>query len=261
LNNNQSPVKENSIYGSKWNNIHNGYFSDPFVAQPFIEAIQQAIVLSRPTVVADLGGGTGFILKELLKLKELSKLRMINVDVSTLQLSECTDKRITLLQASVDQITREQLQTNKTPLLLFARSLLHYFGDFGLKPLLSHIRKTLEKGELFVHQTACFENKEDAECLNLIYYLMGTSKWYSTLDNLKSILSECGFSIYDIHPATKLQLKSNDLALRYHLNTQQNIFIRTEIEKVYDQKAEVFISSSNDFTAWLHYFIFSCKAN
>jgi len=256
----QSVSKENGIYGSRWNTIHNGYFSDSKVAFPLIEVIKRAIKANHPNVVADLGGGTGFILKELLKHQELSNMRLVNVDISPLQLSECVDDRISYLQASVDQITRSQFQTNENGLLIIARSLLHYFGYSGLRPLLRHIRRQLMKGEIFVHQSACFENVKDAECLNLVYKLMSTPKWYSTVDNLKSMLNDAGFSVYDVCPAVKLQLESNDLSERYQLNSQQKILIQKEIERLYGQKSEVFISSTDHFTIWLHYFIFTCKA-
>lgn len=256
----QSVLKENGIYGKRWETLHNGYFADPEVALPLIEVIKRAIKESHPTVIADLGGGTGFILKELLKCQELSNIRLVNVDISSVQLSECVDDHIIHLQASVDQLTRNQLQIDEGKILFIARSLLHYFGYSGLRPLLRNIRSQLSKGEIFVHQSACFENIKDAECLNLVYKLMGTPKWYSTVKNLKSILNDSGFNVYEIRTAAKLRLESNDLSERYQLVSKQKILIRKEIERLYGQKFEVFISSTDDFTAWLHYFIFSCKA-
>ncbi len=256
----QTVSKERGIYGSRFNTIHNGYFSDPKVAFPLIEVIKRAIEANRPNVVVDLGGGTGFMLKELLKHQVLSNIRLVNVDISPLQLSECVDNHIMYLQASVDQINRSQFQTNGNGLMMIARSLLHYFDYSGLRPLLRHIRRQLMKGEIFVHQSACFEKVEDAECLNLVYKLMSTPKWYCTVDNLKSMLNDAGFSVCEICPAVKLQLESNDLSERYQLNPQQIILIRKEIERLYGQKSELFISSTDHFTVWLHYFIFTCKA-
>jgi hypothetical protein len=256
----QTVSKENCIHGSRWNTIHSGYFSDPKVAFPLIEVIKRTIEANHPNVIVDLGGGTGFILKELLKHHELSNIRLINVDISPSQLSECVDNRIIHLQASVDQINRSQFQASENGLLMIARSLLHYFGNSGLRPLLRHIRRQLTKGEIFVHQSACFEKVEDAECLNLVYKLMSTPKWYSTIDKLKSMLNEAGFSVCDVCPAVKLQLESNDLSERYQLSPQQIILIRKEIERLYGQKSELFISSTDHFTLWLHYSIFTCKA-
>lgn len=256
----QAVPKEECIYGNRWNTIHNNYFSDPKVASPLIEVIKNAIKTNQPHVIADLGGGTGFILKELSKQKEISS-RLVNVDSSPLQLSECIDERIINLQASVDKISRSQiLQTNEDELMIIARSILHYFGYSGLRPLLRHIRSQLMEGEIFVHQSACFEDAKDAECLNLVYKLMSTTKWYATIDNLKAILSDTGFRICDICPTFKLRLESRDLAERYKLSSQQKNLIRKEIEQRYGQKHELFTSSIDDFTVWLHYYVFTCKA-
>lgn len=257
----QSTSIENGIYGRRWNTIHNRYFSDPKVAFPLIEVIKKAILTNHPQTVADLGGGTGFLLKELLTQQELSKtVRLVNVDTSPLQLSESRDHRITYIQTSINQITRNQLQPNKNGLMLIARSLLHYFGEAGLPPLLQHIRSQMKTGEIFIHQSACFQNVRDAECLNLLYKLMSTQKWFTTIDALKSMLAETGFHVYAICPATKIQLDSTDLTERYHLNPQQRTLIQNQIEQQYGKKPQVYTCSPDHFTAWLHYNIFSCKA-
>jgi hypothetical protein len=60
-------IKKCACTGARKETIHGSYFSDPEAARPLVKAILQAIDLSHPNVVADLGGGTGFILKELLK--------------------------------------------------------------------------------------------------------------------------------------------------------------------------------------------------
>jgi len=144
--------------------------------------------------------------------------------------------------------------------MLIARSILHYFGESNLKDLLHHIRSLLKNGEIFIHQTACFENIIDAECLNEIYKLMGTQKWYTTIDTLKSVLNNVGFQVYDICNASKLQLDSTDLTERYLLNPEQVTLIQKEIEQKYGQKPQIYTCSPNHFIAWLHYNIFSCKA-
>jgi cyclopropane fatty-acyl-phospholipid synthase-like methyltransferase len=252
--------KETGIYGRRWDTIHNGYFADPDVAFPLIEVIKRAIDSNHPDVLVDLGGGTGFILKEFLKHQKYSSLRLINVDSSPQQLSECVNGRITNIQASVDQVSRSQFQPKNGQLMLIARSLLHYFGHSGLRPLLVHIRRQLKEGEIFIHQSACFDKVENAEFLNLVYKLMSTKKWYTTIDNLKSILNETGFSVCNVCSGVKVQIDCGDLAERYQLNPQQITLICKEIERLYKQKPDVFISSTGHFTVWLHYSIFTCKA-
>ena len=253
--------KENGVYGTRWNTIHNGYFSDQQVSFPMVEVIMKAIQKNKPHIVVDLGGGTGFILKQLLKQQKFPKtIRLINVDTSPLQHSENRDQQIINIQTSIEELTRKQLQPNKNELMLIARSILHYFGEENLEPILRHIRSVLKKGEIFIHQTACFQNIIDAQCLNEIYKLMGTQKWYTTIDALKSVLNDVGFQVYDICNASNLQLDSTDLTERYQLNTEQVTLIQKQIEQKYDQKPQTYTCSPGHFTAWLHYNIFSCKA-
>ncbi len=185
---------------------------------------------------------------------------MINIDASPLQHSENRDQQIINIQTPIDQLTRKQLQPNKNGLMLIARSIVHYFGEADLKPILQHIRSILKSGEIFIHQSACFQNIRDAECLNKIYKLMGTQKWYTTIDTLKSILTDVGFEVYNICPASNLQLDSTDLTERYHLNPQQVTLIQKQIEQQYSQKPQIYTCSPDHFMAWLHYNIFSCKA-
>jgi hypothetical protein len=144
--------------------------------------------------------------------------------------------------------------------MLIARSILHYFGEANFKPMLQHIRSLLKNGEIFIHQTACFQNIIDAQCLNEIYKLMGTKKWYTTIDALKFVLNEVGFQVYDICTASNLQLDSTELTERYQLNPEQVTLIQKQIEQKYDQKTQIYSCSPHHFTTWLHYNIFSCKA-
>ncbi|MEJ2126275.1 MAG: class I SAM-dependent methyltransferase [Candidatus Bathyarchaeota archaeon] len=221
----------------------------------------EAIQTNQPDTIADLGGGTGFILKQLLKQQNLLKtIRLINVDISPLQQLENMDQQIINIQTSIDQLTRNQLQPNKNGLMLIARSILHYFGEANLKDILQQIRNLLKNGEIFIHQTACFEKITDAQCLNEIYKLMDTQKWYTTINVLKSVLTDVGFQVYEVCTASNLQLESNDLVERYHLNSERVKIIQEQIEQKYGQKTHIFTCSPGNFTAWLHYTIFSCKA-
>jgi SAM-dependent methyltransferase len=252
---------EEGIYGERWPTLHEGYFADPEVASSFLDIIEKFIGVSHPAVIADLGGGTGFILHELLRRQHLSGIRLVNVDISPKQLRICNDKQISAIQVSASQFTRQQLQVEDgMNLMLIARSLLHYFGRFGIIPLLRHLRHQIKEGEFFIHQSACFQHSEDAECLNSIYRLMGTDKWYGTIREMKTLLEEEGWEINSESPARNLHLSSKDLSERYGLNPQEIRMVQKEVEKQYGQKPDVFIRNDDGFDAWLHYCIFVCRA-
>ena len=57
--------KEKGIHGPCCDSLHQGYFSDPHVAAAFNEKITEAVAHLHPGVIVDLGGGTGFLLREL----------------------------------------------------------------------------------------------------------------------------------------------------------------------------------------------------
>ena len=251
---------EEGIHGERWRTLHDGYFSDPEVASSFLDIIEDFIGISHPDVIADLGGGTGFILHELLRRQYLSRIRLVNVDVSPKQLCICNDKQISLIQASAYRFTRQQLQVENGKLMLIARSLLHYFDKFGIGHLLKHIRHQLKEGEFFIHQSACFQRSEDAECMNSIYHLMGTDKWYGTIYEMEVLLKDERWEICSTGPAPKIHLSSQDLSERYGLDPQEIELVQNEVESLYGQKPDVFIRNDAGFDAWLHYCIFVCKA-
>ena len=253
--------REMKIHGQRWGSFHHHYFADPKVAEPLTEAILSAVNTSRPDIIADLGGGTGFLLKELLKRRPLPGVRLVNVDVSDVQLSACKDERIEQLFASAASVTRLDLGGEDRRLLLVARSLLHYFGKSGLFTLLRHLRGQLRPGELFVHQSACFEALEDAACLNQVYEMMRTEKWYFTIDELEAALEKAGFILCEVRSAPPLQLDSGDLAERYGLGAEQVASIRELVDREFGERPGVFTTSGKGFTAWLHYSIFTCYAD
>jgi len=255
-----SVKREMKIHGQRWESFHHRYFSDPEVAEPLTAATLSAVDATRPDVIADLGGGTGFLLRELLRRHPLEGVRLVDVDVSDRQLSACNDGRIERLAASASTVARQDLVAEDQRLLLVARSLLHYFGCDGLLPLLRHLRSQLHEGELFVHQSACFKDSEDAARLNRVYEMMKTEKWYFTVDELEAALKEAGFSLSEVRAAPPLQLDSCDLAERYGLGAEEVASIREKVGQKFGERPGVFTTSGKGFTAWLHYSIFTCRA-
>jgi len=255
-----SVKREMKIHGQRWGSFHHRYFADPEVAEPLTAAILSAIDAASPDVIADLGGGTGFLLKELLRRRPLPGIRLVDVDVSDRQLSACNDERIERLFASATSIGRGNDGAEDRRLLLVARSLLHYFGCEGLLPLLRHLRSQLFEGELFVHQSACFKDSEDAACLNRVYEMMKTEKWYVTIGELEEALKRAGFSLSEVRAAPPLRLESCDLAERYSLGAEEVASIREKVVRDFGERQGVFTSAGERFTAWLHYSIFTCRA-
>ncbi len=254
---NQSVLKELAVHGPRFASLFDGYFSDPDTARPLVEAVERAIDSTRPGVVADLGGGTGFILSELLR-RGLQGVRLVNVEISSKQLSACNDDRIAILQISADKVTRGELQAEDVKLMLIARGVLHYFGRLGLDPLLRHLHGQLRPGEYFVHQSAAFQSQSDADVMNHLYARIGTEKWFFTVDKLKSRLEDAGFIVCDVVPAPKLEMNSVELGERYGLGPEQMGSIGREIERIFG-KQEVFMLFGMEFKACLHSWIFICE--
>lgn len=251
--------KEMGVHGQRWASIFDGYFSDPEAARPLVEAVERAIEASRPAVAADLGGGTGFVLEELLR-RGLKGVRLVNVEVSEKQLAACEDRRIHPLRISVDRVVRCQLLADDERLLLMARSMLHYFGDAGLAPLLRHLQSQLRPGEIFVHQSACYQLQKDADLMNHLYQRMETRKWFFTEKKLKERLKHADFLVREAIPAPRLEMRSLDLGERYGLGPEQRISLGREIERLYDPNPEIFVCCKDGFIAWLHFCIFTCEA-
>lgn len=253
-------IKELGVHGKKWQTFHGGYFSDPAVASPFVEVVQKAIRLSRPGVIVDLGGGTGFLLNELIKHNVAPKIRLVNLDISQRQLDVKHSSRIYPIHQPMNEFRRADAHKGNNRFLFMMRSALHYFGRDGLMPLLHHLRSQFKKGEFFVHQTACFDCSGDARCLNRLYQCIGTKKWYPTIKQLCMRMEKAGWNIVSIVPAPSLLLTSRDLGKRYSLDKNRLSEIRDELLKYFGEKDDVFRLTQKDFCAFLHYQIFTCVA-
>lgn len=248
------------VHGSRFASIFDGYFSDPDIALPLVDAVQKAIDVTHPQVVADLGGGTGFVLGELLR-RGLQGVRLVNVEASPKQLAACTDGRIVHLPTSIDSVTRAELHAEDIggKLLLIARAVLHYFGRSSLDPLLRHLKDQLRPGEFFVHQSGAFECQRDADVINHLYTRMDSGKWFFTVDELKSRLEDAGFVVRDVLPAPSLEMSSLDLGERYELGPELMASIGQEIEQLFG-KQNVLMLFGKEFNAYLHSWIFVCEA-
>ena len=253
-------AREAGSQGKHWTTVHGGYFADPQVARPLVDAAAEAIARRPPTVVADLGGGTGFILGELLKRQDCDGLRLVNVDLSARQLAECCDPRICDLQRSVTTVSRADLLPDGGSLMFVMRSVLHYLGFDGTRRLLRHLRGQMQPGEFFVHQTGCFWLGPQRTCFNLLYQRMQTGKWYPLVGELEYLVAREGWEVVAVAPAPPLRLDSASLAERYRLTPKQVAAIRDELAEQYGDLKSVFCPEPDGFTAWLHYHVLTCQA-
>jgi len=253
-------LREMGVHGAEWEGLHGGYFSDSAVAACLIKEIRGSAEVSNPDVVVDLAGGTGYVLRELIRLNIDPCIRLVNIDVSGRQLCRTNDPRIGILNKSISNFRRDDICPEGACLLFVMRSALHYFGRERLEPLLRHLRSQMRKGEIFLHQTASFAFRRDASCVNMLYERMGTAKWFPTIREMRKLLSKEGWSITHVYRAPKLSLTSQDLAVRYNLSSNT---VRRISENIYRNNGDiegVFTKLPSGFHACLHYYIYRCVA-
>jgi len=254
-------LREESSHGEIWNNMHGGYFSSLDIAAPHIAKIAEAIKLSSPDVVVDLGGGTGFILDLVSKTEQASDVELIDLDLSEEQLGSIRNEKIIPQKGSIASFRREELNYPDKKFLFTSRSTLHYSGQKGLVPVVKHIREQMKPGEFFVHQTACFGTEEDASIMNLLYAMMGTDKWYPQMKSMCEILEKDGFEVVEISKVPALELTSDSLMKRYDFSNHRRQEIIDAVLKDFGKEKEgVFCLTPDGFTAYLHYMVFTCKA-
>jgi SAM-dependent methyltransferase len=251
---------EEGVHGTHWNAVHGRYFSDSHVAAPLVEKIKDLAGKSRVEMIVDLGGGTGFLLSQLLAAGVGTRVSLVNLDYSAPQLGVAMKTGISCIRGSVDSFLRQEVGPQEKRFLFIMRSVLHYFGEKGLRPVLRHLRSQAKPGEYFIHQTASFRRQQDADCLNELYQMMRTQKWYPTVDFLCECLKEEGWQVIEVLPVLPLRLACNDLVERYHIdqNGVLHIIDRLSINSLISD--EVFKKTDYGFCAFLHYWIYVCTA-
>lgn len=252
---------EKVVHGPRWGTLHNGYFADPTIAQPLLNTVIDILAHSSADVIVDLGGGTGFLLSHLATHDIGPALTLKNVDCSEAQLAVTGNAVIAPVHKSLDDFKRSDVAGAGQRLLMMMRSVLHYVGETGLRPLLHHIRAQAQEGEFFVHQTASFDNEDDAACLNALYNYMHTPKWYPMTNELTRDLTDSGWRVTNTMAAPTLLLTSDDLALRYALDAIALTQIRDKMAREFGAKNRVFHLTPSGFHACLPYRIFTCVAS
>lgn len=251
---------EKVVHGRRWGEVHKGYFADAAIAQPLIDTATGVLAKSPADVVVDLGGGTGFLLSQLALRGVGAASTLVNLDCSETQLALTEETGITRMCEPIEDFRRSDVAALNQRLFLMMRSVLHYVGQSGLPHLLRHLREQAKGGEFLVHQSATFDNEGDAACLNTLYKLMRTPKWYPTVSNIERYLADAGWSVTDSIPAPPLILTSDDLGLRYALDSCDLARIRDVMEEQFGRTNNVFLPTPSGFCAELHYRIFTCVA-
>jgi len=257
---NEQINREESIHGKQWGELHGGYFSDPAIAQPFVERVKELLMESHSDVVVDLGGGTGFLLSQLAAQRVCAGLALVDLDGSDVQLALAREAGITGVRAMVTNFLRSDVGPIDKRFLFMMRSVLHDLGEEGLLPVLLHLYSQAKEGEIFLHQTASFEDKGDAACLNALYRHMNSDKWYPTVIELESSMTKAGWRLTDMSAAPALLLTSDDLARRYALQMADVMRIRNVMAQEFGGQTSVFGVLPNGFWAKLRYRIYTCVA-
>jgi hypothetical protein len=256
---NEQISREIAIHGPQWNSMHEGYFSDAATAHPLIEKITQRLAGSHTDVIVDLGGGTGFILRELIAKGITANMIPVNLDCSATQLEANEKSGISCINGFISDFSRDNIAMDKR-IFFIMRSVLHYFGKDGLIPVLRHIRNQTRTGEMFIHQTACFENEAQAQCINFLYEVMDTPKRYPTINELRDSMAITNWQLLDICPAAPLKLSSVELGQRYGLDSQTLANICDKIIMEFGEIDNVFQRVPGGFVAYLHYRICVAQA-
>ena len=252
--------REQLVHGASWAQIHGGYFSDPEVARPLIEAVREVWAAARPDAIVDLGGGTGFLLSQLRRAGLSEGALLMDLDGSEPQLAEAAKAGLECVCGAVDGFRREEVAPTGRTALWLMRSVLHYAGENGLDPLLRHLRTQAAAGEFWVHQTACFERAVDAACLNALYRQLRTGKWYPTVADLRQRLAAQGWAVAEERPAPTLILDSDGLGLRYGTDAAGLQAIGQALSAEFGESNDVFRFTPAGFQADLHYRAFICRA-
>jgi len=251
---------EKVVHGRQWGVLHGGYFSDSTIARPLVETARGILAKSPADVVVDLGGGTGFLLSQLASHGVGADSALVNVDCSEAQLALINEEGISSVCTSIGGFRRGDVAAGDKRFFYMMRSVLHYHGENGLSPLLRHLRDQAEEGEFFVHQSASFDNEEEAACLNALYRHMRTRKWYPTVNDLKRRLADSGWRVTAVIQSPSLLLTSDDLGRRYALDTNDIWRIRDMMARAFGEMNSVFRLTPSGFHADLHYRIYTCVA-
>lgn len=252
--------RETAVHGERWAAQYGGYFSDPAVAAPFLEIIEEYARAKQPDVLVDLGGGTGFILTELIKRAKIpADLSLFDLDLSDRQLESLPNSRIRSLKNSILEFRRASVANEKRRLMLITRSTLHYAGIMGQAPTLRHIREQMKPGEIFINQTGCSSTPEEALLTDELLERMRSDKWMAPLGSLVELCEKAGFRVKRKAKAPDLWLDEPTLSDRYGINADEMTRIREKLMEGYKDSPHLRMTPKG-FVIIQEYRILACEA-
>ena len=251
--------RETHVHGSSWAKQGAGYFSDKGMAAVYVAEILRVAKNAQPSAIADLGGGTGFILELLAEAGIDNNVKLIVIDESGAQLSVC-DPRLVPIHKSILQFERCDVMGDAGTMMLISRSVMHYSGFAGQMPWLRHVRSLLKPGEWFVHQPGCAGDVEAAAALNMFLGRMDVDKWVPYREELLRMLADSGFEVTGDLPAPSVGMPSGELVLRYGVPPLRMTEIGDRLRQGCAHRPDFYRATPDGFVFDFPYRIFTCRA-
>jgi hypothetical protein len=252
--------REAHVHGKQWGKIAGGYFADKRIAEKYVAAIMRVAGRLKPSVIVDLGGGTGFILEQLVEAGIGEDVRLINMDESESQLAMCRHPRITPLKCDLQSFSRVDLVDEAGRLMLICRSVLQYTGILGQKPSLAHLRAQMKTGEWFIHQSGCSDDVEAALALDVLFEMMGVDKWVPHKEAFVRLMVQAGFEITEDFPLPAVDMISEEMAFRYGVSPETLSKIEADLRRTCANRPDMFRTTPGGFVFSFPYRVFVCKA-
>ena len=252
--------REAHVHGKLWAKQASGFFSDPNMAKDYVAAIMRVARDYPPSAIADLGGGTGFILEQLVATNIAENIKLVNIDESDVQLAMCKHPRIVPMKGAFESFRRADIVSETGKMMVISRSVLQYGGIFKQKPWLDHVRGQMKPGEWFVHQSGCAEDAEGALALDAMFEQMDVGKWVPHKEALVRLLVQAGFGITDAFPVPAVEMVSEELSVRYGVSPDTLARIKADLQRTCSNRPDLVKFSPSGFSFNFPYYVFLCKA-
>jgi len=252
--------REAHVHGKLWAKQAAGFFSDPNMARDYVAAIMRLALKHNPSAIADLGGGTGFVLEQLIAAGLAENIKLVNIDTSDSQLAMCQNPRITPMKGTLESFRRVNIMGETGSLMLISRSVLQYGGILKQKPWLNHVRSQMKPGEWFVHQSGCEADVEGALALDVLFEQMGVGKWVPHKEAFVRLLVQAGFEVTDDFTVPAVEMASEELAVRYGVAPDVMAQIEADLRRTCSNRPDLVKFASSGFVFQFPYRVFLCKA-